>query len=399
MKVCFVNIDPFGSTGWITANLSKGVHACGGTSLLITRSGTNPEFAGPTFDVHSTDISYKLSRTLTKLFDGDGFRNLHKTKIAIRKIEEFAPDILHIHNLHGSFLNMNALLDYAFAKNIPVIWTLHDEWLITGRCGCFFDCDRWKIDGCRKCYHKNYYPSVIFSKAHKQFAEKKSYIRSHANISFVSPSQWLSGEFKSIYPDASVSLIPNGIDTSIFKPSKRKRQDIESMAGGRVCLGGATSNLSEGKGMSYFYRLSQMIPPTKFAVFVIGSDKTKRISNNLYLLKRANSPSEMSDFYNNIDIFINPTQSDNFPTTNVESICCGTPVLSFEVGGATEMIQDGINGFSVQRNNVRDLMCKINKVLQKRLVRSEISFSGKKYSLENFTSSYIAIYRDRMIKG
>ena len=394
MKVCYVNLDPFGSTGWITANLSKGVRDSGGSSLLVTRSGQNSEFAGTTYNVHKTDLSYKFSRSITKLFDGDGFRNSLKTRATIRTIDEFNPDILHIHNLHGSFINMKALLDHAFAKEVPVVWTLHDEWLMTGRCGCFFACDKWKTDGCLNCCHKNYYPSVVFSNSHSQLIKKTCYIKAHLNISFVSPSEWLAREFKSVYSGANVALIRNGIDTSVFKPSTSKRQDIQNMAAGRICLGGAAFDLSEGKGVSYFYRLSQMIPSNQFAVFVIGSDQTKRVGDNLFLVKRASRPSEMSDFYNNLDVFINPTQSDNFPTTNLESICCGTPVLSFDVGGATEMIQDGINGYAVQKNNLQDLIDKMYAILAKRLNKSEVSLSGQRYSLMNFVSSYISLYQE-----
>lgn len=389
-KICFINGSATGSTGNIVSNLSKAATEAGYKCLFISRNPEKSFFSGDLVNVLPHAYSYFESRLPTFLFDGDGFRSNHATKIASSAIKSFKPSIVHIHNAHGSYINIRKVANFLISLKTKIIWTLHDQWSVTGRCGYPFECQKWK-NGCEHCAFPNNYPRVIFSQSKKFYEKKRNLFQKliNAQTIFVSPSQWLLDVFLSCYPSAHAKLIRNGVDFTIFNPKGAKNSDVARFAGSRKIVGG--TSLSYSKGGPYFKKIADYLDPNKYCVVVAGAAKTNLVSRNLLYLKKLSSQQEMSDFYRSIDILVSPTQSDNFPTAHLESLSCGTPVLTFKTGGAAEMIQEGINGRAVPLNDEKALLKTLCEMIAIPWDRQAVSLT-QVYSGSKMTAEYTDLY-------
>lgn len=156
---------------------------------------------------------------LTRVFDRHAHGSKKATKELIKWIDEYQPDIVHVNNVHGYYLNMKMFFEYMISKKIPIVWTLHDCWAITGHCSHFefAKCDKWKVQ-CGNCQHIDTYPkSIFFDNSFKNFTEKKNIYKKLKNITIVTPSLWLKNLVKqSILGDKKCIVINNGIDLNTF---------------------------------------------------------------------------------------------------------------------------------------------------------------------------------------
>lgn len=378
----------YGSTGNIVADLSKLSLDNGITPIGIFATGECQRFAGKQYTIRNDKLPYAFARLPSLVFDGDGFKNNSETKKAIVILEQEKPDIVHIHNVHGSFLNIEAILAYCKKKGIKIIWTLHDPWLISGRCGYFFDCDKWK-NGCHGCKNKDFYPRVIFGNESMYYKKRRALLNEHKDIVFVSPSNWLKELMTLEYQNNNVQVINNGIETSIFKRNEGIAEILEAKKG-RFVIGFAAINLREEKGYGDMLRLANMCIGEDILFAIIGGEKTSFLSDNVLLVKKANNQKEMVDFYSSLDIFGDVTKMDNYPTTHLESLCCGTPVISYNSGGSCEMIVDGQNGIVVEDKNIEQFKEKLLKEMKERSLKPEIDV--QKYDRKNCFSKYLELY-------
>ena len=171
----------------------------------------------------------------SRIFDRSAFGSTAATKRLIKYIEEYDPDIIHLHSLLGYYINVKVLFEYLSKAGKPVVWTQHDCWAITGHCIHFVNvgCDKWK-EGCHHCPQKNTYPpSMVVDNSKRNYREKKELFTSVPNMTLVTPSKWLAGfmeqSFLSKYP---IKVIPNGINLGLYKPTE---SDFEGVT--RVILG------------------------------------------------------------------------------------------------------------------------------------------------------------------
>ena len=393
-KICYLNSSTTGSTGVIVNSLARAAATHGYESMFLSRGTKNPNYLGEYTNILPHRFSYLFSRTPTFLIDGDGFRSKNATKLALGAIDAFKPQIIHIHNPHGSIINIQSIFKYAKSNGIKIIWTLHDAWTVTGRCGYPFFCKGWKT-GCKTCPNHAFYPRVFFSQSKKFFRLKHDLIDLliTSQAIFVSPSMWLVNFFRSSYPNADVRLIRNGIDISIFKPDGGQNDQILKFASGRKVIGG--TSLSAGKGGFYFEELSKHLDPKKYCIVVVGCPESKIVSTTLMNLKSLSSREEMASFYRTIWVLLSPTQNDNFPTTHLESISCGAPVLTFNVGGASEMIEQGVNGYSVSLNDKEALFKKLSEMLDRDWDRKIVS-SSQTLTSNRMSDEYVNTY-DQML--
>ena len=388
-KICFVNCSANGSTGNIVKNLAT---FCSDTFDCCYILGDNLHGSDHVLSLSNTPLKYKLSRTQTFIFGNDGF--LHgSNKYKIRKfLEKEKPDLIHLHNVHRSFCNLEEVFNYSLKHNVKIVWTLHDEWILTGRCCCPQGCKKW-IECCNRCEHKNYYPRAIFDRSLKFYQKKRTLLEKIGeNVTFVTPSKWLNEEVSCL--GKSNLVINNGIDTNIFKPGSAN-PEIEQFAKNRFVVGGAALFFNDLKGGEIFKELSNKLDPRKFLIVLIGSEKNQieRISDNLIILPKTASLEEMASFYNSLNVFVNPTKTDNYPTTHLESISCGTPVITFNVGGATEMIKDKEAGFSVKYGDVDGIISKIEEIYTNQTLYSREKVAEKSnFSKENFCKEYKQLY-------
>jgi len=313
----------------------------------------------------------------TRLFDRHGLASVYSTKKLIKTIKIIKPDIIHLHNIHGYYINYPLLFSFLSKSKIPVVWTMHDCWALTGHCA-FFDyigCDKWK-SLCFSCpQYKNYPTSLFFDKSTKNYKIKKKSFNSVDNLTIVPVSYWLGDIVKqSFLKTHSVNVIQNGIDTEVFKP----RSDIDiiknklKLEGGKIILGVA-GVWEERKGLKYFVKLRALFPKN-ISIILIGlnNDQIKKLPHNIIGINRTENVNELAQFYSLADVFVNPTLEDTFPTTNLESLACGTPVVTFATGGSVESISDSV-GLIAQKGDINDLFMKVNEVLD----------NGKKKYSEN----------------
>lgn len=340
MKVLQINsVCGRGSTGRIVLDIHNELMMQGHRSFVAY--GREPAIGcngviriGSKYDVY-------LHVLRTRIFDEHGFGSRKATAKFIKKIDEIKPDIIHLHNIHGYYLNIEVLFNYFKEVQVPMVWTLHDCWSFTGHCA-YFDyvgCSRWR-EGCFRCPQKSRYPSSwFFDKSLVNWKKKKELFAGFKNMTLVTPSRWLAELVKqSFLKDYHVVVIPNGIDTSVFKPTPsdfRKRYGLEN----KFIILGVANVWEERKGLKYFLELSKMLDDDEVIVLVGLNEKQKKsLPKNIIGISRTTSVKELAGIYTAADVFVNPTLEDNYPTVNLEAQACGTYVITFASGGAPETI-------------------------------------------------------------
>ncbi len=292
------------------------------------------------------------------LCDSHGLASKKATQKLIETIKQVQPDLIHLHNLHGYYLNYPILFNFLKAYNRPVVWTLHDCWCFTGHCTHFeYDgCFKWQT-GCYDCKFKRVYPSSLFLERSKRNYElKKKCFTSLDNLTLVPVSDWLGNHLKnSFMKEQNIHIIHNGIDINTFKPlSIIRSNEIEIL--------GVASNWKMRKGLPDFLELRKVLP-LNYHIFLIGLTKKEisELPEGIMGIERTNNIQELVDYYNKADILVNPTYEDNFPTINLEALACGTPVITYNTGGGPEAIDD-LTGIVVDQGNVRKLADSIMKL-------------------------------------
>lgn len=337
-KILFINSVCNGSTGSICKNLYKAAQKAGHTCCIAFGRGNAPE----DFNTIKIGNNFNLYTHILKarLFDASGFGSTLATKKFIKEVDKFKPDIIHLHNVHGYYINIEILFKYLKAHpEIKKIWTLHDCWSFTGHCAyyTYLKCEKWKSECKGDCPNKKEYPKTIFSNIQSNFEKKKNIFLGVKNLILITPSNWLRKEVsKSYLSDYTVQVINNGVDTKIFKPTESNIKEKYHISDKKVVLGVA-SVWDKRKGLDTFIELSKNINKN-YQIVLIGlkSSDTKKLPDNIVGINRTENIQELVEWYSAAEVYFNPTLEDNYPTTNLEAIACGTPVVTFNTGGSPE---------------------------------------------------------------
>lgn len=279
---------------------------------------------------------------ISRIFDAHGLGSRMATRKLIRQIQELEPSIIHLHNIHGYYLNYPLLFDFLAKNKIPVVWTLHDCWAMTGHCSHFdyIKCDRWKTK-CDGCSQKNEYPrSIGFNRALANFECKKRLFGDVKNLTIVAVSDWLAKTAKESFLNSHrIIRIYNGIDLDKFHSRREHKESIAS----RNCLVGVNYILSvanpwsEKKGLTDFYRIRKKLSKVYEIVLVGMSDEQlQALPSGITGIKKTEQQEELRILYAHALAFVNLTLEDSFPTTNLEALACGTPVITYHTGGSVE---------------------------------------------------------------
>lgn len=315
-----------------------------------------------------TDWDIIVHGLQSRFLDNHGFASKQATQKFIDDIERIQPDIINIHNIHGYYVNMEVLLDYFAQTSIPVVWTLHDCWNFTGHCA-FFDyanCERWKTH-CHHCPRKRSYPSSYFLDASsRNFDKKKELFSKMKNIYFITPSQWLAALTReSFLFNFPVQVINNGVDLNVFKPIESSSIKYElGIAPEKKVILGVASVWHKRKGLDDFVQLSKILQNHVVILVGLTDGQIKALPDGLIGINRTESIEKLAGLYCMADVFVNPTYADNFPTTNIEALACGTPVVTYRTGGSPEAI-DVKTGGVVERGDVHSMAKVIAEVLSK----------------------------------
>ena len=397
MKVLQINsVYGIGSTGRIAKDLND---------LLIDKGHESYVAYGResiTEDDNVIRIGSKLDNyfhvAVTRLLDRHGFASKKATVEFTKKIDEINPDIVHLHNIHGYYINIKILFDYLKENNKKIVWTLHDCWPFTGHCSYFsyVNCNKWKTQ-CKNCPQKGSYPSsLLIDNSKKNFLEKKEIFNGlDDNLIIVTPSNWLANLVKnSFLKNYKTLVINNGIDLEQFKPFESdflRKNGLEN----KFIILGIASTWNKRKGFKFFLKLSEKLNGKQHIIMVgLTSEQINDLPPNITGIQRTNNIKELVEIYSSSDVFLNPTLEDNFPTTNLESLACGTPVITFNTGGSIESV-DSKTGFIVEKGN----LTKVQEILDKLLNKNDIisSHNCRKrakdlYNKEDRYEEYIDLY-------
>ncbi len=343
-------------------------------------------------------IDWLFHAFMTRLTDRHGLFSTRATRKLVKQIEEIRPDVIHLHNIHGYYLNYKVLFEYLNKSNIPVVWTLHDCWSMTGHCPHFefTKCDRWKTV-CHACPAKEGYPaSYFFDRSQKNYIEKCEIFNSVKNLTIVPVSNWLGGIVKqSFLKDCKVNVIHNGIDIQKFQPIQSDLRDKFSILDKKIVLGVAAA-WSDRKGLKDFVSLLELLPRQNYQIVLIGlSEKQlKQLPRGIIGLTKTESVEKLAMWYSVADVFVNPTYADTYPTTNLEALSCGTPVVTYRTGGSPESITS-TTGQVVDMGNIADLvkaieiLCSENRDKLRSVCREyAIAYFNKRECLEKYIELY-----------
>ena len=358
MKILMINVVcGIRSTGRICTDLAAGLEQKGHTVKIAYGRGDVPEehrdiavCIGDKFDV-------LMHAMKSRLFDECGFGSTEVTKRFIKWIEEYDPDIIHLHNLHGYYLNIEVLFSYLQRCNRKVLWTLHDCWAFTGHCAYFdyINCNKW-IEQCDKCPSKKDYPARSFvDKSRKHYNKKKVLFTGLSQLMLVTPSVWLQELVKKSYlKDYPIEVIPNGVNTNEFYYRNSDFKERYHIGAKKIVLG-VSAVWDNRKGLSSFLELASRLNEDYCIVLVgVDSGKKKLLPPNIIAIDRTDSTVELANIYSAADVFFNPTLEDNYPTTNLEAIAYGTPVITYATGGSVESAE--MYGVSVPKGDINAVL-------------------------------------------
>lgn len=392
-----VNASNLGSTGSIM--------------MGITEKGNETDFhvVAYTPDAHSSQkdlknhvffgnwIERRLSDILGKITGAQLSFNFFGTRQLISFLDEMNPDIVHLHNLHGSYLNLKMLFNWLEKKQIKVVWTFHDCWPLTGHCAHFsrIGCLKWKTV-CEKCPQYKIYPSSFWDNSRLLFKQKKQMFSNYKYGTIVTPSKWL----QSFLPDSFFKrwnsvVINNGINLSVFK--KRDSKDLYekyNIPCDKYIVLGVAYSWSNRKGLDVFEKLADQLDD-KYVIVLVGLDENSsaRISEKIVKVKRTQDKRTLADYYSWASVFVNPTREETLGLVNIESLACGTPVITFNTGGSPECVDESC-GIVVEQNDIDGMKKAIIKICEETSILPQncVSFS-KKFDEDYITNLYLGLYK------
>ncbi len=302
------------------------------------------------------DILYHV--LISRLFDKHGLGSRLATRRLVKTISKIEPDIIHLHNIHGYYLNYKILFEYLAKKDIPVVWTLHDCWTFTGHCAHFVSngCMKW-MNVCENCQYRHNYPYSLVSESKRNFLLKKNlFSDKKINLTVVPVSNWLKDYVNISYLQAHhIETIYNGVDIKTFKLP-------ENIKSTRTIIGVA-SVWSRTKGLQDFLALRGMLPDDIIIKLVgLSDEQIKCLPQGVIGIKRTQNVDELVALYSSADVFVNTTYADTFPTVNLEAMACGTPVVTYKTGGSPESVTVE-TGQVIEQGNIEELKNAIMTIL------------------------------------
>lgn len=337
-------------------------------------------------------FSQALAVIEARLFDNDGLSSRFATRQLVKKIKQIKPDIIHLHNLHGYYINYKILFNYLNTTDIPIVWTLHDCWSFTGHCGHFVsvNCEKWKKE-CKHCPLKKRYPaSWIFDGSSRNYCLKQGLFSANNNLHIVTVSEWLANIVRqSFLKDADIRVINNGVDLKLFKPLK-----TEKKTGFRIL--GVSSVWPESKGLSSFVELNKKLKDDEELVLVGVDEKTKERLPQITCVPRTDSIEQLITYYNQADVVLSLSKAETFGLTIAEGFACGVPGIVFNNTALPELIIPE-TGFIVENDDIEALYQRIqiikkagkNSYTSACRTRAEQYYNNKKRIME-----YVAMYEE-----
>lgn len=404
MKVALVDVNyGSGSTGKIVADLVDGLSRRGHDAYAFY--GRGQEGVGE-------PRARRISPPLEVLFHGvatrltgltDGFSPV-ATRRLISELERLRPDVVHLHDIHGYFVDIPELCAYLKRSNTATVWTFHCEFMYTGRCGYAMDCVRWKT-GCHSCPDLSRYPKTwFFDFAGRMYREKRAMFADFRRLRLAAPSAWLASRMReSMVGDKPIDVVPNGLNTHIFRPRDARALKDELGVAGRYCVLSVGADLmSPRKGGRWVVELAQRFLGEDVVFIMVGlDDMPSTVPDGVRMLPWAESQDRLAELYSMGDILLLSSEKETFSMVSAEALACGVPVIGFDSGAPREVAPDGYGRF-VPYGDLDALEALLRDVraggggLQ--TSSSCVEFAKANYSLESMVTSYEVIYQ-RLIES
>lgn len=341
----------------------------------------------------------KIHALMSRMLGKQAYFSKTVTKRLIEYIGVQKPDIIHLRNLHGNYINFPDLMNYIIEKNISVVVTLHDCWFFTGKCCHYTDvhCQKWQ-ENCGKCPElKKWSKSWFFDRSSQMLNDKKELFSQIPKLAVVGVSDWITNEArKSILKDAfCIKRIYNWIDLDIFIPDNggtiREEYNCES----EFVVLGICEKWTEEKGINIFVKLAEKMPEVKF--LMVGKVPARFIPpKNMICAGSIRDTKKIAQFYSAADVFLNPSVQETFGKTTAEAIATGTPVVGYNTTATPELIGEGCG-------EVVELNCDISE-LENSILRVKnngkgfykdacVKYARESFDKEKLINEYIELYK------
>lgn len=385
------------STGRIALEIAKLVKNDGGECLIgYGVPELSPDAKDYAFRI-GLPFERKVHAAMRKLLDAEGYGSLLGTLSLIRKLKQFQPDLIHIHNLHGCYLHLPTLFRYLKKTQIPVVWTLHDCWPFTGHCA-YFDysrCERWKT-GCHSCPQQKSYPVCIgLDGSKRNYRHKKKWFSMLKNLTFVAPCEWMLKPLKASYMGKyPAKVILNGVNLEAFAPTSGSLREEYQLQNCKICLSVA-AEWDARKGLTYLKQAAEKLGSDyRFVVIGLDDEQIQQLPDNMLGLQRTANVKELAAWYTSADCLVNPTLEDNMPMVNLEALACGTPVAVFETGGCPEAV-DASCGIVVPQGDVDSLCDAVVHLTQNKPVLTDNCIKrAALFDCQKTFQQYLALYKE-----
>ena len=394
MKVLQINsVCGVGSTGRIATDLYKVMKKCGIESKIAYGLGEAVNIPEEDTFYFGSKIDYYLHNAVSRITDRAGFYSKNQTKKLVNYIKSYNPDLIHIHNIHGYYINIEILFEFFKQYNRPVIWTIHDCWPFTGHCAHYSDnkCYKWKTL-CEQCCAKNRYPvSYFISNAKSNFLRKRAIFTGINNLHITTPSFWLAEQvresFLGCYP---VTTVFNGIDLGVFKPTQSSFREDNKLQDKKLILGVSSAWIRQ-KGLKDFITLSKMLSDEYVIVLIgLGEEQKQNLPNNIIALPIIQNTKKLVDIYSAADYYISFSVEETFGLPTVEAIACGTPVLTYDKTALPEPVNNSC-GIVVPAGRVDIAYQQLIKFPN--FKREDVVKEALKYDKEKVYKDFIELYK------
>lgn len=340
VKVLQINANyGFGSTGVMVKDIGDILNQNGHDAYFAYQRTTKKIENG--YQIGNIP-DWKWHALMTRVLGRQGYCSIFATKRFLNYIDKIKPDVVHLHNLHSNYINLDMLLKYLSAKDIPTVITLHDCWFFTGKCFHYADvgCDGF-MRGCGNCKKKKSKPgSLFFDCSSRVLKDKRKHLSEIPHLKVVGCSKWICGEAKKgILKDFDVTCIYNGTDTTIFFKKENDLKTRLNVENEFLVMGMADKWMSnENIGM-----IKKVAAMQGIRLMLVGCNQNqkeilKTIDKSIIAIGYISDREELAKYYNVADVFVNLTHADTFPTVNMESICCATPVITYDSCGSPEAV-------------------------------------------------------------
>lgn len=390
-KLLQINVTAnWGSTGKIAEDIGKLAIDSGWESWIAYGRGNSKSKS------HLIRVGNNLDTMMhglqSRFLDNHGLASKKATKHLLEQAKILKPDIIHLHNIHGYYINYPILFDFLKKWGGPVVWTLHDCWSFTGHCAYYSyqKCNKW-MTGCHNCPILHSYPASIWKdRSIKNYNEKLSNFTHHPNLHIITVSDWLKGEVqKSFLKNYPVQTIYNGLDTTIFAP-----QPIKTIDSTRRVLLGVASVWDKRKGLDDFIKLRKLLP-SYYEIILVGLslNQISKLPSGITGIRRTENVKQLVNLYSMADIFINPSVEETLGMTTIEAMACGTPAIVYDSTASPEVVNKEFCKI-VEPNDIQGLLTAINNTENKSVMMIEKLHNTvmSKFEKQNNYNKYIQLY-------